>query len=157
MLPKLNDFNDLITKLDYDIKRLNETNHIYDLLDCLLTLNSLPEWIIYSETANKNLKQIAEDKVKIMKGLNGFRFDENLLLHDINQKLRFIRLISNHTKHKTNSKQIPIIQSMPGTTLPMLLPARFCMIITIGKLKIDGELLVYQVSEFWKNAIKNNS
>lgn len=156
MLPELNDYKDLITKLDYDMKKLKETNHIYELLDCLFTLNSLPEWVIASETANESLKQIAKNKVEIMKGLGGFVFDENLLNKDINQMLRFVRLICNHTKHKTNSKQIPIIQSIPGTTFPMLLPARFCIIIAIGNLRVDGEFLVYQVSEFWKKEIINN-
>lgn len=153
MIPKLDDYNDLITKLDYDMKRLRETNHIYELLDCLLTLNTLPEWIIKSKTANENLRKVAENKIRIMKGHDGFIFDENFLSEDINQKLRFIRLICNHTKHKTNSKEIPIIESIPGTSFPMLFPARFCIIISIGNLRVDGEFLVYQVSEFWKKEI----
>lgn len=61
MLPKLNDYKDLMTKLDHDLKRLQETNHIYELLDFLLTLNALPEWIVESETANESLKQIAKN------------------------------------------------------------------------------------------------
>ena len=43
MLPELNTYNDLLLKLDYDRERLANTNHIYELLDCLLTLNALPE------------------------------------------------------------------------------------------------------------------
>lgn len=156
MLPKLNDYKDLMIKLDHDMKRLQETNHIYELLDCLLTLNALPEWIVESETANESLKLIAKNKVKIMKGFDGFVFNENILSGEINQMLRFIRLICNHAKHKTNSKEIPIIQSIPGTAFPILLPARFCIIIAIGNLRVDGEFLVYQVSEFWKKQIINN-
>lgn len=153
MIPKLNDFNDLITKLDYEMKLLNESNHIYDLLNCLLTLNSLPEWIINSKTASEELKQIATEKIKIMKGHNDFSFDEKLLFNDINHQLRFIRILCNHTKHKKDSKEIPIIESIPGTTLPMLFPARFCIIISIGMLRIDGGFLAFQVAEFWKKQI----
>ena len=153
MLPKLENFNDLIVKLDYEIKQHIESNHIYDLLNCLLTLNSLPEWIVNSQTASKELKQIATEKIKIMKGNNGFSFDEKLLFNDINHQLRFIRIMCNHTKHKTDSKEIPIIESIPGTTFPMLLPARFCIIISIGTLKIDGAFLVFQVAQFWKQQI----
>ena len=156
MLPKLNNYKDLITKLDYDMKKLQETNHIYDLLNCLLTLNSLPEWIIKSDTASESLKKIAEEKVKIMKGINGFILDQNSLFDNIDHQLRFIRLICNHTKHKTNSKQIPIIESIPGTGFPMLLPARFCLIVAIGNLRVDGEFLAYQVSEFWKEKVSSN-
>jgi hypothetical protein len=154
MIPKLDNYNDLIIKLDYEIKRLNESSHIYDLLNCLLTLNSLPEWIINSKSDNEKIKQIASEKLKIMKGNNGlFKFDEKLLFNDINHQLRFIRIICNHTKHKTDSKEIPIIQSIPGTTLPMLLPARFCIIISIGMLRIDGAFLIFQVAEFWKKQL----
>ena len=153
MLPKLNDYNDLILKLDFNINRLRESNHIYDLLDCMLTLNSLPEWIIASDTANESLKKVADEKVKIMKGLNGFVFDENELFNNIDHQLRFVRLLCNHTKHKSNSKLIPRIESIPGTTLPLALPARFCIIVAVGNLRVDGEFIAFQVSEFWKNEI----
>lgn len=152
MLPQLNDYNDLILKLDYDLKRFTETEHIYDLLNCLLTLNLLPEWII-SETSSESIKTTAEQKIRIMKGLDGFVFNENLLHNDINQKLRFVRLICNHIKHKTNSKNIPIIKSLPSTSFPMMLPARFCISISIGNLRVDGGFLVYQILEFWKNEL----
>lgn len=153
MLPKLNDYNDLLVKLDYEMKQLNESDNIYDLLNCLLTLNSLPEWIKNSKTASEELKKIALEKEKIMKGENGFSLDEKLLFDDINHQLRFVRLVCNHTKHKTDSKQIPIIESIPGTSFPMLLPARFCLIISIGVLRIDGAFLVFQVAEYWKKQI----
>ena len=153
MLPKLNDYNDLILKLDHNMKRLRESNHIYDLLDCMLTLNSLPEWIIASKTASESLKKVAEEKIEIMKGLNGFVFEENKLFDNIDQQLRFVRLLCNHTKHKTDSKLIPIIESITGTTLPMMLPARFCIIVAVGNLKVDGEFIAFQVLEFWKKEI----
>ena len=155
MIPKLNDYKDLVLKFDYNMKKLRESNHIYDLLDCFLTLNSIPEWIIKSNTASESLKKIAQEKYDIMRGQKqGFILDENLLINNIDHQMRFIRLLCNHTKHITNKEEIPIIQSIPGTTFPMMLPARFCIIVTIGKMQVDGELIAFQASEFWKNEIE---
>ena len=61
MLPELDNFNDLLSKLEY-IKRLTKTSHIYELLDCLLTLNAIPEWIINSSTDDTELREIANQK-----------------------------------------------------------------------------------------------
>lgn len=106
MLPELNNYKDLLAKLEYDKSRLSKTSHIYELLDCLLTLNALPEWISNSQSEKNSLKNIADEKIQIMKG-HIFKFDENLINEDINQKLRIIRLVCNHAKHKTDSILIP--------------------------------------------------
>ena len=154
MLPQIINYLDLFKKLEYDIDRYSKSNHIYELLDCLLTLNAIPEWIINSEDATEELKKLAEAKLKIMKGLDGFSFEEDKLATDIDQKLRFVRLTCNHSKHKTNSKHIPVIKSVFGATFPFTFPAKFCNIIAIGTKEIDAEQLVNDVADFWKNQVE---
>lgn len=153
MLPEINNYFDLIKKLDYDLKRYQRNNHIYELLDCIMTLNALPEWIIESLEASDSLKKLAFEKIQIMKGLNGFIFDEDKLNSDLDHKLRFIRLICNHSKHKTDSKQIRIIKSAWGATLSMTLPAKLDFIIEIGNQEIDAEELINDVANFWKTEV----
>ena len=156
MLPVLDNFHDLLKKLDYDIERLAKTNNIYELLDCFLTLNAIPEWIVNSSTENKPLKEIASQKLKIMKG-HQFDFDENLLFQDLDQKLRLIRLVCNHAKHKTDSIHIPKINRELGCGIPMMIPAKFGFVISIGKQRVDAEYLVFEVARFWKLLIENNN
>jgi hypothetical protein len=52
MLPELNNYLELVKKLDYDLDRYSKNNHIYALMDCLMILNSLPEWIKESSEAS---------------------------------------------------------------------------------------------------------
>lgn len=151
MLPQLDDYLQLWNKLEYDIKKYKETNHIYELLNCIMTLNSLPEWIEKSYNSSLILKETAINKIQIMKGRGGFLFDESKLDLDIDQQLRFIRLICNHSKHKTDSELIPIVKSKWGATLPMKLPAKFSNIIAIGEKEIDAEDLINSIAKFWKS------
>jgi hypothetical protein len=155
MLPQLIDFSDLLLKLEYDIDRYKKNNHTYELMDCLLTLNALPEWIIGSPNVESVLKTIAKEKIQIMKGVN-FGFDEERLDFDLDTKLRFIRLICNHSKHKTDSIHIPIIKSKGAITLPAILPATFISMIFIGNKQINAQKLICDVYDFWKGAINAN-
>lgn len=152
MLPEINNYLELVKKLDYDLERYRKTNHIYELMDCLMTLNSLPEWIVESSEASPSLKVMASAKIKIMKGL-GFTLDEEKLDTEIDHQLRFIRLICNHSKHKTDSNLIPIIKSKFGGTLPIILPGKFCNIVAIGDKEIDAENLINSATDFWKTEI----
>ncbi len=88
MLPEINNYINLVEKLDYDLKRYAQNNHIYELMDCFLTINAVPEWILKSLEASDSLKNIANEKIQIMKG-NDFVFDETKLT-DINHKLRLV-------------------------------------------------------------------
>ncbi|NMH26477.1 hypothetical protein [Flavobacterium silvaticum] len=152
MLPELDNFHDLLKKLDYDIERLSKTSHIYELLDCFLTLNALPEWIVNSSIEDTALTDIARQKINVMKGIK-FNFDENLLHEDFDQKLRLIRLVCNHAKHKTDSVHIPKIGREIDCSFPMMFPAKFGFVISIGKQKVDAEYLIFEVTKFWKSCI----
>tara|TARA_R110001606_G_C14896376_1_gene593389 strand:+ start:67 stop:357 length:291 start_codon:yes stop_codon:yes gene_type:complete len=92
-----------------------------------------------------------------MKGLNRFEFDETKLESDIDHQLRFIRLFCNHTKHKTDSGQIPRIISTYGATFPMVLPAKLYNIIVIGEIEFDAEILLLNVYKFWKEHIEKSN
>lgn len=143
---------ELVKKLDYDLGRYNKNNHIYELMDCLMILNALPEWIKESSEASTSLKTLAAAKILVMKG-SGFTLDESKLDTDIDHQLRFIRLICNHSKHKTDSPLIPVIRSKYGATLPMTLPAKLYHIIAIGHKEVDAEYLIQNVGGFWKSEI----
>lgn len=154
IIPEISDFNDLLKKLEFDLKRYQKNNHSYELIDCIMTLNSLPEWIIKTETISKELQELTKRKISIMKGKD-FEFDESKIESDINHQLRFIRLFCNHTKHKTESGQIPKIISRYGATLPMLLPAKLYNMIALGKTEFDAEFLINNIYNFWKKEIEN--
>ncbi len=100
---------------------------------------------------------MAREKESIMKGNNGFQFDESKLESEIDHQLRFIRLFCNHSKHKTDSGHIPRIISKYGATLPMTLPAKLYSIIAIGQIEFDAEFLLRNVHNFWKRNIENKN
>lgn len=157
IIPEISSYHDLIRKLEYDLKRYKKNNHSYEFIDCIMSLNSLPEWIKNSDNTTKALKDLAVEKISIMKGYNGFQFDESKLKSNIDHQLRFIRLFCNHSKHKTESGYIPKIVSKYGATFPMTLPAKFYNIIAIGKLEFDAEFLLNNVYTFWKQNIENKN
>ena len=153
-IPEISNYIDLLKKLEFDLKRYKKNNHSYELIDCIMTLNALPEWIIKTENAPTELKALAENKISIMKGRNGFEFDESHFVSDIDHQLRFIRLFCNHTKHKTESGEIPKIVTRYGATFPMSLPAKLYNIIALGETEFDAEFLINNIYDFWKKAIE---
>jgi len=154
MLPQITDYKGLLEKLKYDLNRYKKSNNIYELLDCLMTLNAIPEWITNSKDAEPDLTQLAGEKLSVMKGKSGFVLDESKLSTDIDHQLRFIRLICNHSKHKTDSELIPKVQSKYGGILPASFPIKLYNIIAVGENEYDAEHLLNSVANFWKNAIK---
>ncbi len=87
IIPEINGFNDLLKKFEYDLNRYKKNNHSYELMDCIMTLNSLPDWIRKSSNASENLRILANEKIIIMKGHGGFKFDKN----QIEEKLQKIK------------------------------------------------------------------
>ncbi|WKB80826.1 hypothetical protein QYR09_13860 [Cellulophaga lytica] len=156
IIPKISNFYDLLKKLEYDLKRYNKNNHSYEFIDCIMSLNALPEWIKNSTYAKDSLKKIAIEKETIMKGNNGFKLDESKIMSDIDHQLRFIRLFCNHSKHKTDSGHIPCIISKYGATFPITFPGKLQNIITIGKSEFDAESLLNNTFNFWKENIEKN-
>lgn len=156
IIPEISNFKDLLKKLEYDLKRYGQNNHSYEFIDCIMSLNALPEWMQNSDDVSISLRNLASEKVIIMKGSNGFLLDPTKLESDIDHQLRFIRLFCNHSKHKTNSVQIPRIVIKYGATLPATLPAKLFNIIAIGELEFDAEHLLNSVYQFWKGKIEKH-
>jgi len=111
-----------------------------------------PEWIKESSEASVSLKALASTKILVMKG-KGFAFDENQLDIDIGHQLPFIRLICNHSKHKTDSPLIPVIKSSYRAPFSVTLPAKLYNIIATGNKEIRAEDLNNKVADFWKSEI----
>lgn len=151
MIAELQNYLDLMKKLDHDLQQYSANQTVFELLDCLLTLNSIPEWIANDPSAPAGLRLIADEKIVIMKGQKpGFSFDESLLHSDTDQMMRLIRLVSNHSKHKTDSPHIPVIRN---AGLPYTLPFKVGQHLLIGNLKIDAENILQKVTDFWETQI----
>ncbi|WP_125916826.1 hypothetical protein [Hymenobacter coccineus] len=138
-------------KLEHDLQQYNANQTVFQLLDCLLTLNSIPEWIANDPSAPASLSLIAKEKIVIMKGQKpGFLFDESLLDSDIDQILRLIRLVSNHSKHKTDSPHIPTIEN---AGFPYTFPVKLGQFLRVGNAEIDAEDILDHAANFWRNQI----
>ena len=148
MIPNLAHYDDLLAKLEYDMQRYLENNHTYSMLDCLMSINSIPEWILHTNTAPMDLKTIAAHKIEIMKGI-GFAFDPENLDTDLDTQLRFVRLICNHSKHKTDSPHIPVIKTVGAATLPFVFPAIFVPMIFIGDKQVNAAKIIKSAYDFW--------
>ena len=148
-IPVLNDYNDWLDKAKYNFEKYQNSYGVYDLADCLLTLNALPEWIAKSDSAPENLKNIAKEKLAYMSASNGFIFDETQF-DDINQKLRFIRIFCNFSKHSAPKNKFPKIEM--SSTLPASFPIKFEN-ISIGDRFINASAIIKDVITFWDNYI----
>lgn len=80
-LPTLNNYYDWFEKAKHDLQIYQKTLHVYDLANCFLTLNALPEWMKESNNIDNDLKDTAKKKIDIMKEWSSF--NENHLA-DIN-------------------------------------------------------------------------
>jgi len=150
-IPSLTDYQDWFEKAKHDYKILNKSNEIFDLVDCLLSLNALPEWVSKSDHATERLKNLANEKIMVMKGIK-FKLDTSKIGRDIDHQLRFIRIFCNHSKHG-DGNNTPIIVKEPGNTLPATLPVEFITIIKIGDLRFNAKHIIYNVIDFWNKNI----
>lgn len=155
IIPEISNYNDLLKKFEYDLERYSKNNHSYELIDCIMSLNALPEWIKNSENASSNLKQIAIEKDEIMKSSRSF--NKELIQTNLDEQLKFIRLFCNHSKHKTDSEVIPRIVSEYGGTLPAVLPIKLYNYIALGENMYDAEYLIRNIYNFWKEQIQINN
>lgn len=143
----LSDYRDWYMKSLHNFELYKQSSGVYDLADCLLTLNALPEWIIESENASDDLKNIAKEKIKIMKG-DGFQFDEHKL-DNIDHKLRFVRIFCNFSKHAVAKDRFPKIEM--SFTFPATLPAIF-KDISIGDIRYEAKIILEEVLNFWSKS-----
>ncbi|WP_026711788.1 hypothetical protein [Flavobacterium filum] len=148
-IPVLNDYKDWYDKALYDFDKFKQSRGVYELTDCLLTLNALPEWIRNSDNVDLHLKNIVVEKIEIMQGKNNFIFDETKL-HEVDQQLRFIRIFCNHSKHAVSKEKFPKIEM--AAMLPAMFPITFDY-IKIGNLVFPAEPIIKSVIDFWSQYI----
>jgi len=153
-IPVLDDYNDWLDKAKYNFEKYKETYALYDLADCILTLNALSEWIAKSDKAPEKLREITTEKLEYMTdNVNGFVFDETKF-YDINQKLRFIRVFCNFSKHSTPKHKFSKI--VMGSTLPAFFPIKFEN-IAIGDSFFNASEIINDVITFWVSCIEKDN
>jgi len=152
MIPHLENYKDLFEKILYDYELfIKNRNPKYDLMNCFMGLNSIPEWLMNDPNVTSDIKHIGKQKNEVMKDRTKIPFDVNQIRTSLDHQLKFIRLYCNHTKHKTD--WIPEIQMYEGG-FPYTFPIKFYAFIAIGKDNYDVEHLVLNVINFWKTTLQ---
>jgi hypothetical protein len=129
-----------------DHERYDQSGDVYDLANCFLSLNALPDWILRDETAPQALRDLAFEKRRIMSREVDSPLDVEKM-DDIDEKLKLVRLFCNHAKHADPKKLLPVINM--SVKLPATFPIRF-EDITVGGREFNASKLVAAVIEFWK-------
>ncbi|MBD3671247.1 MAG: hypothetical protein HUJ29_10770 [Gammaproteobacteria bacterium] len=148
----LQSYQDWLEKAKYEFELYKSKYGVYELSNCFLTLNALPDWIDKSDLAPQNLKSIAAEKIKIMKGDdNKFQLDETKL-DEINHQLRLIRLFCNHAKHGDKKEKLEAITM--SAVFPMTFPIKFDH-LKIGSENVNVVPVIESVISFWERVINN--
>ena len=151
-IPTLTNYHDWLRKAELDSELFKQTSSVYDITNCLLTLNAVPDWIANDTEAPDNLIKLAQAKIKIMKGID-FTFDFNRI-DDIDHKLRFIRMYSNHSKHAVPIKPITKIEMC--ATYQAEHPIRFDKFAFDGMV-VEAEQIAEGVISFWRQHIPSKA
>lgn len=148
-IPTLSSYSDWLEKAEHDLSMFEKKYNVYDMANCFLSLNALPEWIKKTDNASENIRQLAEDKICIMKH---HQLDiERLKKNDINNQLRFVRLFCNHAKHKKDKGEF--IEISMGARLPATFPIKFEYLSIGENCSIKAVDLLKNVIIFWKKNI----
>jgi hypothetical protein len=139
---------DMLNKVKYDFKRHCENNDIYSFMDCLLSLNAIPEWIKEDNRTSVEMKANIKELIEFMKFGS---FDD---LSSIENKLRLIRLICNHSKHGA-LKSFPKVKSINGSSFPMTFPIEFGTFVVLGNDERDVRPIISNVIEYFDSKLCN--
>ena len=150
-VPILFVYSGWLEKAKHELSLFKESYNVYDLTNCFLTLNALPEWIQKSNQAPEALKELATNKIDIMK--TGSEMDENKL-DDLDHQLRLIRLFSNQSKHGETKEKLGLITLVSKGPLKFEFPVK-CDHLCIGTEVVDIFNVLENVIEFWSREIKN--
>lgn len=149
-IPTLNTYSDWLKKAKDELMRFEESCGVYDMANCFLTLNAIPEWIEKSDESPIALRDIAKSKIAIMKG-QGFELDETKL-SELDHQLRLIRLFCNHSKHGDPKEKLRHISM--SSTLPFTFPVKF-EFLSVGSKKVKAADILSNVIKFWSVEINN--
>ena len=149
----LSTYSDWVEKAKYEYNLYTKSYGLYDLTNCLLTLNAIPEWIRKSDHISDDLKKIAEDKNTIMKGGGVPFYLDETKLDNIDNQLKLIRMFCNHTKH-SEKKYIPELISC------IEFPATFNL--KFNKIKVDNKLIeiepiIKSIIDYWDEIISRHN
>lgn len=148
--PTLNTYSDWLEKAKYELLRFEESCGVYDMANCFLTLNAIPEWIEKSDDAPSKLKELASSKISIMKGV-GFELDESRL-GELDHQLRLVRLFCNHSKHGDPKEKLEYISM--GTHFPLVFPVRF-EFLYVGSEYVRAFDILKNIIDFWSCELTN--
>lgn len=151
-IPTLNIYSDWLEKAKYELSCFEKSCGVYDMANCFLTLNAIPEWIVKSDKAPNTLRELANSKISIMKGIN-FELNENNLC-DLDHQLRLIRLFCNHSKHGDPKTKLEHISM--GASFPPTFPVRF-EFLSVGSNSIKALDILQSVINFWSNELQNTN
>ena len=149
-IPTLNSYVDWLEKAKYELSRYEESCGVYDMANCFLTLNAIPEWIEKSNEAPSKLINVAQTKISIMKGVN-FNLDENKL-DELDHQLRLIRVFCNHSKHGDPKEKLKHISM--SFTFPQEFPLKF-ELLSVGSKTVKAYGILNNVISFWSREIEN--
>lgn len=147
-IPTLSSYADWLEKAEYDLSVFEKTYNVYDMANCFLSLNSLPNWIKKDNEAPKDLKELVEEKQKIIGRMGDNLNLRKLKNNDIDQSLNFIRMFCNHAKHK--KEEGVFIEITMGAKLPASLPMKFEYLSIGQNCSIKVMDLLKNVISFWK-------
>jgi len=139
---------DWLLKAQHDFLRFQADDTLYSLVDCMLTLNALPDWA--PKDHRDELKKPYTDEVvtKIKIG--------DLAEIDINSDkfyLYLTRCYCNHAKHNQTAMGIVKIEKIEGIILPARLPAKFKFVIKFYNMDIYCECIIQSLLTFWEKEI----
>jgi len=146
----LNTYSDWLSKANYEYSLFVKSCSVYDLANCLLTINAIPEWIIENNHASEALKAIATEKIAIMRAeYQCISLNENNL-HEIDHQLRLVRTFCNHAKHGKEKEKIVAISM--SAQFPLNFPVKF-EYLKVGNKNILIEPILKSLIEFWSQKI----
>ena len=151
-IPTLLIYSDWLEKAKHELSRFEQSCNVYDMANCFLTLNALPEWVAKDDRSTPELKEIATRKISIMKGQD-FELDENKL-NELDHQLRLIRLFCNHSKHGDKKKQFKHIAMGPDEPFKMDFPIKFDNLFVGSKL-IKINVVLENVINFWSDKFED--
>ncbi|GMR19406.1 MAG: hypothetical protein BMS9Abin36_0001 [Gammaproteobacteria bacterium] len=151
-ITELRSYLDWLDKAKYEFELYKNNYGVYELSNCFLTLNALPEWIEKSDSAPDKLKNIATEKLIIMKGNdNMFQLDETKL-DEIDHQIRLIRVFCNHSKH--GEKKDKLEEIIMSAIFPMTFPIKFDH-LKVGNENVKVEPIIESIISFWESAVNH--
>jgi hypothetical protein len=70
IIPTLEDYRDWLKKAEYDLDQFRKTSTVYDLVNCFLDLNALPEWIVKGTGAPQKIRSTCSKRTTLFQARN---------------------------------------------------------------------------------------